>query len=296
MEFTRNIKRYMTGDDVKYVKDRLVELGYLYASTKNRFGDDTFKAVKAFQAANNLEPVDGIVGIITWTALFGDPKPQPAIEIPDWISEPARTEIARALAATSAKRREICLLALQYCVDYNMNPSRLKGFYIRGGNLYDKDLTVHTMTKARLDSYFRRSAYEPYYDGGRKEMMLRQAKESGYIIVGADCSGMIVGLWRKAQVVSTGFDATADNLYANYCVPRKVADLQPGDLCHRSGHIGLVVCGPSTSSVGGWCIEDGGGAYGIQCNKRKDRRLKNFVSGKVTKMSGWQHYGDPKVY
>ena len=294
MTFTRILKRYMSGEDVREVKDRLVELGYLAKATHNRYGDDTYRAVRAFQGANNLE-VDGVVGPLTYHALFAD-RPEPVVPIPDWIAEPARTEIARALAGTSAKRREICLLALQYAVDYNTNPSRLKGFYIRGGNLFNKDLTPNIMTKAKLDSYFRRTSYEPYYDGGRKEMMLRQAKESDYTIVGADCSGMIVGLWRKAKVVSSGFDATADNLYGNYCVPRKVADLQPGDLCHRSGHIGLVVCGPSTSSCGGYCIEDGGGAYGIQCNKRKDRRLKNFVSGKVTKMSGWQHYGDPKVY
>lgn len=294
MSWTRNLKRYMSGDDVREVKDRLVELGYLAKATHNRFGDDTYRAVRAFQGANNLE-VDGIVGPLTYHALFSD-RPEPVVPVPDWIAEPARTEIARALAATSAKRREICLLALQYAVDYNMNPSLLKGFYIRGGNLFNNDLSANVLTKAKLDSYFRRSSYEPYYDGGRKEMMLAQAKKSNYTIVGADCSGMIVGLWRKVQVVSSGFDATADNLYKNYCVPRKVADLQPGDLCHRSGHIGLVVCGPSTSSCGGFCIEDGGGAYGIQCNKRKDRRLLNFVDKKVHKMSGWQHYGDPKVY
>lgn len=295
MEWYRNIKRYVSGDDVLYAKQKLVELGYLYAATKKRFGDDSFRATKAFQAANGL-PVTGIIGRETWAALFGDPKPVPPVEVPDWIAEPARTEIAQALSATSVKRKEICLMALQYCVDRNKNPSRLKGFYIRGANLADKDLSIHYMTESRLNSYFKRSSYAPYYDNGRKEMMLRQAKESGYTIVGADCSGMIVGLWKLAHVVGAGFDATADNLYGSYCVPRKVADLQPGDLCHRSGHIGLVVCGPAYSTVGGWCIEDGGGAFGIQIGKRKDRRLLDFRDRSVHKMSGWQHYGDPKVY
>ena len=288
MEFTRILKRYIVGDDVRAVKDRLVELGYLKKATHNMYGDDTYKAVKAFQGVNGLE-ADGVVGPYTWAALFDKPQPQPAIDVPDWIAEPARTEISRALATVSQKRREICLLALQYAVDRNKNPELLKGFYIRGANLYDKDLSLHVMTESRLNAYFRRTAYEPYFDGGRKEMMQKQAKDSGYTIPGADCSGFIVGLWRKTQVVSTGFDATADHLYSSYCVPRAASQLLPGDLAHKSGHIGLVVA-PN------WIVESAGGAYGIQLTKRTDRHCVNFVSGKVTKLSKWQNFGDPKAY
>ena len=288
MEFTRILKRYMIGDDVRAVKDRLVELGYLKKATHNMYGVDTYKAVKAFQGVNNLE-VDGVVGPYTWAALFDQPQPQPAIDVPDWIAEPAHTEISRALATVSQKRREIVLLALQYCVDRNKNPELLRGFYIRGANLYDKDLSLHVMTESRLNAYFRRTAYEPYFDGGRKEMMQKQAKDSGYTIPGADCSGFIVGLWRKTQVVSTGFDATADHLYSSYCVPRAASQLLPGDLAHKSGHIGLVVA-PN------WIVESAGGAYGIQLTKRTDRRCLNFVSGKVTKLGKWQNFGDPKTY
>lgn len=287
-EFTRNLKRYLIGEDVRAVKDRLVELGYLKKATHNMYGDDTFRAVKAFQGVNNLEQ-DGVVGYCTWCALFDTPQPQPAIEVPDWIAEPARTEISRALATVSKKRRDIVLLALNFCVDRNKDPEFLKGFYIRGANLYDKDLSLHVMTKARLDSYFRRSAYEPYFDGGRKEMMIRQAMLNDYTIPGADCSGFIVGLWRKTGVVSTGFDATADHLYSSYCVPRATSQLLPGDLAHKSGHIGLVVA-PN------WIVESAGGAYGIQLTKRTDRRVLNFVNRKTTKLSKWQHFGDPKAY
>ena len=74
MEFTRNLKRYMVGQDVRYVKDRLVELGYLKKATHNMYGDDTRKAVMAFQSANGLES-DGIVGPMTWAALFEEPSP-----------------------------------------------------------------------------------------------------------------------------------------------------------------------------------------------------------------------------
>ena len=287
MEFTRNIKRYMTGDDVKYVKDRLVELGYLYASTKPRFGDDSFRATKAFQSANSLES-DGVVGVLTWNALFGEqPKPTPAVEIPPWIGEPARTEIAQALASVSAKRREIVLDALQFAVDRTTKPTILRGFYIRGGNLYGKDLSLNVMTQSKLESYFRKSQYAPYYDNGRESMMRSMAKQSGYTIVGADCSGMIVGLWRHAKVVKGDFDASADQLYNSYCVPTSTP--KAGDLVWKSGHIGLCAS-PN------YVIEDGGGAYGIQLNKRKDRRLLDFRTRKVIRMSGWKHCGDPKVY
>lgn len=276
----------MIGDDVKYVKDKLVQLGYLKKATHSMYGDDTYKAVKAFQGASNLEP-DGIVGILTWSALFEDSKPAPVVAVPNWIAEPARTEIAQALSATSAKRREICLNALNYCVDRNSKPKILKGFYIRGGNLYNKDLSLNVMTEAKLNSYFRKSQYEPYYDNGREEMMRRMAKESGYTIVGADCSGYVVGLWRSAKIVSSGFDATADNLYGNYCI--QTTSPQPGDLAHRPGHIGICVSS-------GWVVESVGGAYGVQLTKRTDRRVLDFRDMTTHKMSKWSNFGDPKVY
>lgn len=289
MEWYRNLKRYMVGEDVRYVKDRLVELGYLHKATHNMYGDDTRKAVMAFQGANGLE-VDGITGPLTWAALFSDsPKPEPIVEVPDWIAEPARTEIALALSACSSKRREICLNALKYCIDRNKNPQILRGFYIRGGNLYNKDLSANVMTQSKLKSYFAKSSYAPYFDGGRKEMMERMAAASGYTIVGADCSGMIVGLWRKAGVVNTGFDASADTLYSNYCTQRKAADIQPGDLAHKSGHIGICVSK-------NWIVESAGGAYGFQLTKRTDRRVMDMRDRSIHKPGAWQHYGDPKVY
>ena len=288
MEWYRNIKRYMSGEDVRAVKDRLVELGYLEKATHDRFGDDSYRATKAFQAVANL-PQDGVVGLLTYTALFKDPVPIPS-DVPEWLSPAVRSEIALALANTSAKRREICQLALRYCVDKDTSPVLLRGFYIRGANLYDKDLTLHVMTKARLDSYFRRTAYEPYYDGGRKEMMIRQSVATDYTTPGADCSGFIVGLWRKCKVVGTGFDATANNLYGSYCVPTSTP--QPGDLAHKDGHIGIFVSGGKSGLI----VESAGGAYGVQLSRFKDRRLLNFVDRKIHKLTKWSHAGDPKVY
>lgn len=289
MEFTRTLHRYMSGEDVRAVKDRLVELGYLKKATHNRFGDDTFRAVKAFQAANGLE-VDGIVGPETFAALFDDPQPVPAVDVPDWIAEPARTEISRALATVSKKRREICLLALQYCVDKETNPVFLRCFYIRGANLYDKNLSLHVMTEARFASYFKRSSYAPYYDGGRKEMMIKQSKARGYTIPGADCSGFVVGLWRKTGVVRNDFDASANTLYNSYCIPTK--NPQPGDLAHKDGHIGIYVSGGKNGLI----VESAGGAYGAQLSRTKNRSLLNFVDRKIHRLDKWTHAGDPKVY
>lgn len=79
--FTRDLKQGMTGTDVRAVKDKLVELGYLAKSTHNTFGSDTTKAVKAFQTAKGFEP-DGIVGMLTWQALFSD-QPVPEDEDQD---------------------------------------------------------------------------------------------------------------------------------------------------------------------------------------------------------------------
>ena len=76
VEYTRLLKHLMKGDDVRAVKDRLVALGYLHAATHDTFGDDTLEAVRSFQRAAGLT-VDGVVGPLTWAALFADGAPEP---------------------------------------------------------------------------------------------------------------------------------------------------------------------------------------------------------------------------
>lgn len=280
---TRNIKRYMRGDDVWAVKLRLVQLGYLERATHDRFGNDSYQAVRAFQSANNLE-VDGIVGEYTWAALFSE-QPQPSVEIPEHIGKAARKLIAADLAGVSEIRQRICIEALRWAVDPDAWRD-LFCFYIRGGNLYDDAKSVHYMTSARLESYFHRSAYEPYYKGYEDDMRAMAAR-SGYKIAGCDCSGLIVGLWRHAGVAGEGFDATADRLYGSYCTP--VSDPSPGDLVHKSGHIGIYV-------GGGYTVESAGGRYGCQLTKLKKRRLYNIHTGKYETQKAWDHIGDPKSY
>ena len=289
MELTRNLKLWMSGEDVMAVKNQLAFLGYLSKSTHNRFGLDTKKAVITFQAANGLEE-DGIVGPLTWAALFAPGSDAPVEscfdELPYWIGRDKARAIAADLDKVSATRRKICVEALQHAIDPDANRI-LCCFYIRGGNLYNQDLSLNVMTEGKLRSYFNKSSYAPYYDNGRKEMMEQQAKASDYAIAGCDCSGLIVGLWRKAKVKSSGFDANANSLYKSFCIDTKAP--QPGDLCWKSGHIGLVV-------GGGYCVESAGGEYGVQLTKLKSRQLWSFTKKKKVKLAGWTAYGDPKCY
>lgn len=58
------------GDNVRKIQGKLREKGHDAGAEDGIFGRITTKAVKSFQKAQNLD-VDGIVGPITWPALFG---------------------------------------------------------------------------------------------------------------------------------------------------------------------------------------------------------------------------------
>ena len=60
----------MRGEDVESLQSRLLDLGYTEVGTADgSFGPKTEEAVRHFQGNNNLT-VDGIVGPLTWDALF----------------------------------------------------------------------------------------------------------------------------------------------------------------------------------------------------------------------------------
>ena len=59
----------LTGDDVLLLQERLAELGYEVGTPDGVFGPMTDGAVRLFQQGNDLA-VDGIVGALTWEALF----------------------------------------------------------------------------------------------------------------------------------------------------------------------------------------------------------------------------------
>lgn len=83
MPYTRALKYtfpYMTGEDVLAVQRRLQELGFAMVGHPDAvFGPQTEAAVCAFQQARGLK-VDGIVGPISWTALFEATTTNPSME------------------------------------------------------------------------------------------------------------------------------------------------------------------------------------------------------------------------
>jgi len=287
--FCRNIRRYVEGTDVLYAKRRLVALGFLRAATKTRFGDESYEATKTFQRANGLE-ADGVIGKLTWAALFpaqttdDDAADTGEIEIPAHVPGGIRAALKLDLKQVSATRRALCLRALNYAADPDAPGDYPRSLYIRGGNLFNKDLSENTITAARIESG---AARQPeFYDNGRKAFMLRAVAQNP-AITGADCSGGVVGLWRREGVQPSGFDANANTLYARHCA--KTSGPKPGDLAWKSGHIGLYV-------GAGRIVEWAGGAYGCQLTNMDDRRCYDYVKGRTSRMSAWQAYGDPKHY
>lgn len=69
-----NMRRGDSGAYVRAAKERLFELG-MYSPkvlkiTNDTLGDDSVAAIKRFQTKNGLQ-VDGVIGPLTWAALFG---------------------------------------------------------------------------------------------------------------------------------------------------------------------------------------------------------------------------------
>lgn len=298
MEYTRLLKRGMSGSDVRYMKDALVRLGYLAKSTHNRFGDDTFAAVKAYQRmSRDVEgrqlTVDGIIGRKTWGAVVRDLAlldGQPPVDtgvIPKNIGDGAAAAIAAGLQLVSETRRDLVLLALGFAYDPAAPRDYPYSLYIRGGNVYNTDLSLNIIDAARIESGAKRQP--EYYTGGSKEMML-EAVAKYPDTSGADCSGGVVGLLRKQALVGATFDKTADSLCgSSSSVAVEKSALRAGDFVGRPGHIGLY-------AGGGYVIEWAGQRYGCQLTKLDDRRVYDFVGGQMRKLSAWTKFRDPKYY
>ncbi|HRX57430.1 MAG TPA: peptidoglycan-binding domain-containing protein [Eubacteriales bacterium] len=307
LELTRNLRRGMEGDDVWAVKQRLLALGFyaprITAVTHKRFGSDTRRAVIAFQAANGLAE-DGVVGLITFAALFGESTDTAETaadgtasagavpdtgrgEIPANIGDTAAKAIWSDLQGANETRRGIVLDALQFAFDPNVPAQYPLSLYIRGGNLYNKDLSPNVITLSRIASGANRQP--EYYNGGRREMM-EAAVAANPSVTGADCSGGVVGLLRHAKVVSARFDLSADGFKASSSVRSVVRDdLLCADFVHKSGHIGLY-------AGGGYAVEWMGGAYGCQLTMLSGRRGWDFVYGKRRTRSAWTAYLHPTYY
>ena len=84
----------------------------------------------------------------------------------------------------------------------------------------------------------------------------------------------MVGIWRKAQVVSRTFDATANSIYRNYCTKLDKSALRPADcLFRKTGSGSIPHMGMYLGSQ--WTIEAVGTAYGIQVSKLNNHEVRN---------------------
>ncbi|MBE5768685.1 MAG: hypothetical protein E7333_03730 [Clostridiales bacterium] len=88
----RTLRDGCTGEDVKSLQKRLIELGYLTGEADGKYGSATLAAVSKFQYINGLD-VDGLAGRKTCSVLFseealGPQTQQPAPETPEEPEEP----------------------------------------------------------------------------------------------------------------------------------------------------------------------------------------------------------------
>ena len=298
MKLTRNLKKGMSGADVRFVKDALFSLGFYNSKikqiTNSTFGADTYVAVCKFQRAKGLED-DGIVGPLTWTALeeaLAAEEPAKEVDFPSLdkmkhISATHRAAIAKDLANVSELRQKIVLEILNYAYDKDV-PGEPRALYIFGANLYDKDLKLNYADAAEIEKHAKR--YPNYFNGGRKEWMLEQVKKNPKLAA-SDCSGMEVGYLREHKLVPSSFDTTANNLTTakQYSTPINKKDLKPGDWVGKAGHIGTYV-------GGGLVVEFYGGAYGCQLTELNNRRGWNFVAKRLEAGSPWTRFCRPTFY
>ncbi len=71
-------RRGSKGPEVERIQARLKELGYYRGPVDGDFGGGTESAVKSFQKAKRLD-IDGVIGEESWTLLFAEEIPTPAI-------------------------------------------------------------------------------------------------------------------------------------------------------------------------------------------------------------------------
>ena len=303
--FMRTLKRGSKGTDVITLQKRLMALGYTLPKygADGDFGNETLNAVKAFQRENKDTSgkkltVDGIVGSKTWAALFAadilkeppkdEPAPEPVGGIPDNIGATAAAAIRADLGKVSDLRQRIVLTALREAYDPDKPRDYPYSLYIRGGNLYNTDLSLNVIDSQRIETGAKRQPQ--YYSGGSKEMMLAAVKKYPET-TGADCSGGIVGLLRKFDLVKPTFDAIANGL-CDSGHSRKIskADIIPGDWVGLSGHIGLY-------AGGGYVVEWYGQNFGCQLTKLGTKRKAwDFVGKKYRTRAEWTKYRRPKYY
>lgn len=210
------------------------------------------------------------------------PKPNdPWIDPEDGVGEDAQKTVSEALQTVSPLRKQLVEAALPFAFDPHGTEVAAfpKSLYVWGGDLYGPDKALYCPTSAAIELL---AARKPaFFSGGRREMMLsalQNAASLGDPLSGADCSGGVVGLWRKFDLVEGTFDAIANKLLRPpISYPIEKDDLLPGDLVGFDGHIGLY-------AGAGRVVEWAGGAYGCQLTRLVGRCCWSFTDKKLIRM------------
>ena len=109
----RTLRKGDTGLDVKYVMQRLYDLGYYNKKADEKFGNGMLAAVKAFQKKNGLA-VDGAVGKKSLAILFSDGVLDADDLIPAPEPEPLKLPYKYGDKGSEIKTVQEALLALGY--------------------------------------------------------------------------------------------------------------------------------------------------------------------------------------
>lgn len=83
MKLTRILRKGMSGEDVKFLQERLIILKYMAGTASEFYNEATFEAALKFQQDHNLR-ADGVIGGFMWNLLSQDP----VVESPVVTTEP----------------------------------------------------------------------------------------------------------------------------------------------------------------------------------------------------------------
>ena len=286
---------YMRGTDVLLVQKQLnllinpaTLLPFYSGDLDGIFGPITHDAVIRFQKYAGIT-ADGIVGPETRAALDNamaaqSEGPLSALDFP-YVSPTVISEINLALAGETQLRIDLVAETLRWVWPC--------GSYIFGANLYKPDLTVQVPTVEYINQ--QAVKYPAYFSDGRKEFLVRHYLDcvnKGIPQACADCSGLMVGIWRKFQIVDRTFDATANSIYKSYCIDIDKTSLRPADCLFRKTSSGIPHMGMYLGSQ--WTIEALGTAYGIQISLLNKHEVRNQMTGKVVEKPLFNLFGRPK--
>jgi hypothetical protein len=292
------IKYGSRGIIVKLYKDLMVTLGYLESSTHDIFRRESERAIRLFQSMHELV-VDGIIGENTSKALldeyFAHNQSGP---VPDHIEEYLKPEeyphinsnilsaINKSLQDETPARIELVKEDLKWVMPH--------GLYVFGQNLYNTDLAPQPVSEELINGTARR--HPGYYTNGRLEFQLQyieKCKKEGIYVSCCDCSGKMVGLYRKLNIFPAKWDSKAHWLFHTYCHPIHEQDLRPGDLLFKRVSSGRIV---HVAMYLGWgyISEAVGTAYGIQITDNLQHVVRNHANDTLEKHTRFNVFGRPK--